>query len=293
MLKRRLLPYLPPRIQAAVAALPEGVDETATELRLRADAPASVTSLGKNRCFDEHGRLCGIEKALRCSEKELSDCIALLTQHSLYSFGESMKHAYVPFGEGCRAGIGGEAIVKDGVVLGFRRVLSINLRVSRFVRDCGYKAALQIAKHGGALIYSPPACGKTTLLRSIALLLADGSVGRPCRVAVADERGELYVPELRAGLVDVISGVEKGRATELLCRSMAPQYIICDELGANDEEPCLQALNTGVATVASVHAGTREGLLRRPFVKRLLDSNAFPLLIRLSPDYSYETEEYP
>ncbi len=292
MLKKRLSDYLPLRIRLAVEALPEGIDQAATELRLRRDAPISVTACGKNRCFDSRGRLCGVDGALRCTAAELNECVALMTQHSLYSYGESLKQAYIPFGEGCRAGICGEGIVNGGVLTGFRTVLSINMRVSRFLRDCGYKAALEIARRGGALLYSPPACGKTTLLRSISRLLSDGSLGKAYRLAIADERGELFVPELAEGLVDVISGVEKAKAMELLCRSMSPQYIVCDELTASDADSCLQALNAGVATVASVHAETKEGLLRRPFVKRLLDSGAFPLLIRLSPDYSYETEEY-
>lgn len=292
MLKKQLLSYLPTRLQVAVAALPQGVDETATELRLRLCAPASVTAGGKNRCFDERGKLCAIENAICCSEEELRDCVALLTESSLYSFGESIKQGFLPFGEGNRAGICGDGIVKNGALYSFRRIYGINLRVSRHVRECGFKAVRRMADMGfvGALVISPPGGGKTTLLRSIAALLAEGAVGVPKRVALADERAELFVPQLRRGLVDVISGVPKAQAMELLCRSMAPQYLICDEISSAESPFVLQAMNAGVSVVASVHAETKEALEKRPFAKPLLESGAFPLLISLKENYNYEIE---
>ncbi len=292
MLKKQLLPYLPPRLCKAVAALPDGVDETATELRLRFEAPVSVTAGGKNRCFDADGVLCSADKALRCTASELQECLSLLTQSSLYSFSESIKQGFLPFGDGNRAGICGDGVVKNGVSEGFRRIYSINMRVSRHLRDCGYKAARRISECGGALIISPPNGGKTTLLRSIAALLAEGAVSSPKRVALADERGELFVPELRAGLVDAISGVPKAKAIELLCRSMSPQYVFCDEVSPAESSALLQAVNSGVAVVASAHAEDVVSMQKRPFLAELTASGAFPLIITLKSDYSYDTEEY-
>ncbi len=294
MLKKQLLSYLPPRIVRAVAALPDGIDEMATELRLRQNAPASVTCGGKNRCFDENGRLCPADKALRATPSEMRDCLALLTHSSLYSYGECINQGFLPFGDGNRAGICGDAIVNNGAVSGFRTVSGINLRVSRHVRDCAFKAVRRILELGGvgALIIAPPGGGKTTLLRSIAALLSDGAYGTPKRVAIADERGELCVSELRMGLVDIMSGVPKAKAIELLCRSMSPQFLVCDEIASADSLPLLQAVNSGVSVIASAHAGCVDELLRRPFAVELLRSAAFPLIITLGSDYSYEMEEY-
>ncbi len=294
MLKQQLLAYLPQRVARAVAALPSGVDEGATELRLRLEAPISVTVGGKNRCFNADGVICPMENAMRCSAEELRETVALLTRSSLYSFGESIKQGFLPFGKGNRAGICGDAIVKDGAVCGFRSVYAVNLRVSRHVRLCGMKAARRITELGGvgALVISPPGGGKTTLLRSVADLLSSEALSSPKRVALADERGELFVPELHKSLVDVMLGVPKVRAVELLCRSMSPQFLVCDEISPTESASLLQAANAGVSLIASAHAGSLAELCRRPFAAELLAAGVFPLVISLKNDYTYETEEY-
>ena len=290
----RLLPYLPPRLAVAVAKLPREARDVATELRLRMSAPASLTVGRKNRCFNAYGRFCPIGEGITCSEEELKECLTLLSRASLYSFGDSIRQGFLPFGDGCRAGICGEGIVRDGVLTGFSRVYGISLRLKRFIGDFGFEAARRMTEKGlrGALVYSPPNCGKTTLLKSIALLLGNGSMGTAYKVAIADERGELFVPELRGGLIDALCGVKKCTAIELLCRSMSPQVLICDELAYEDGAVLSQVLGMGVAVVASVHASTAEELRRRPFVAALLDKGAFPLIIGLKADFSYKVEEY-
>lgn len=285
----RLLPYLPPRIQVPISRLPEGVRQNATEVRLRLNGPVSVTSGGKNHCLTENGRLCTAEKALVCTQTDISECISLLTRASLYSYGDAMCAGFLPFGNGCRAGVCGEAIVREGAFSGFSKIYGINLRLSRFIKGYGTTAARYIADGGlkGALVYSPPNKGKTTLLRSIAALLS-----ADYRVALCDERYELYVPELKGGLTDAVCGLKKSAALTLLCRSMAPQVIVCDELAAEDEAALINALGTGVCVIASAHADSAAGLCTRPFMNRLLQTGAFPLLIGIGADYEYTVEEY-
>ncbi len=292
---KSLIPYLPSRLRLAVERLPSEAHTHATELRLRLDAPLSVTLRGKNLCFDAQGRYTAPPDGYRCDKAELDTCVDLLTRSSLYCYGEYVAKGYIPFGNGGRAGICGEAIVKDGRVEGFRSIWGINLRVRRFVADFGLAAARRIAEKGlcGALVYSPPDRGKTTLLSSVAYLLSTGALGKVYRVAVADERGELFVPQLRQGLADGMWGVPKAQAIELLCRSMSPQVIVCDELAPEDALPLSQVLGTGVTVLASAHGGSRDELLRRPFIRSLLDMGAFPLLVGIGADYSYRVEEYP
>lgn len=290
---KSLLPYLPPRLGSAVTRLPSEAKESATELRLRLEAPVSLTLGGKNLCFDASGRFCDPGTALRCTRAELEACIDLLTRSSLYGYGEYLACGYIPFGTGGRAGVCGEAIVRGGRLEGFRSFWGINLRLRRFIEGFGLAAVRRIREKGmcGALVYSPPNRGKTTLLSSIAYLLSTGD--RPLRVAVADERGELFVPQLREGLADGMWGVPKAKAIELLCRSMSPQVVVCDELCAEDAAPLAQVLGMGAALIASAHGGSRDELVRRPFIRSLLDMGAFPLLIGIGRDYVYETEDYP
>ena len=59
--------YLPARISDAVSLLPQGISQTASELRLRAGMPASVTVGERNLLFDTSGRACGGANALRAT----------------------------------------------------------------------------------------------------------------------------------------------------------------------------------------------------------------------------------
>lgn len=284
-----LLAYLPAAVARAVLSAPSGVTEGLTEIRLRLEGPLSLTAGGKNCCINAEGKPCLPSLAFVCTEEHISECLSLLTKGSLYSYGDALCQGYLPFGKGGRAGVCGEARVQKGVITGFSAVYGINLRLCRFFPDYGAEAARHISRGGlkGTLIYSPPNRGKTTLLRSIASRL-----GEKHRVAIADERGELYVPQMKKGLIDRITGLKKSLALTMLCRSMSPQVIICDELAPEDEEALHNALGCGVAIVASAHGESKASLTARPFIGRLLQAGAFPLLIGINESYGYTVEEY-
>ncbi len=284
-----LVSCLPPHIAKAVLCLPDYIKQSLTEIRLRLSGPVSVTSGGKNFAFDKNGAICDVGNAIICTEDDMSECLALLTHASLYSYGDEIAAGFVPFGNGCRAGVCGEAVVRGGVFTGFSKIYGINLRLCRFIKDYGVMAARHICANGlkGALIYSPPNGGKTTLLRSVAFALS-----LKYRLALADERRELYVPQLKSGLVDAVCGLKKSVALPLLCRSMSPQIIVCDELAAEDEPALQNALNAGVCIIASAHAETSLQLAARPYIGRLLETGAFPLLIGIGEGFKYTVEEW-
>ncbi len=83
------------------------------------------------------------------------------------------------------------------------------------------------------LIISPPACGKTTLLRDIVRQISDAGI----TVGLADERSEVAgcyrgVPQNDVGLrTDVLDGCPKAEGMVMLLRAMSPQVIAVDELG--------------------------------------------------------------
>ena len=283
-----LTSYLPLRLARVLSGLPAGIEEGLTEIRLRLGGPFSVTAGGKNHCLNGEGKPCTPRKAILCTGDDISACLSLLTKGSLYGYGDTLCEGYIPFGNGCRAGICGEARVVEGKLRGFSAIYGINLRKSRFFHDYGIEAARYIV-HGapkGALIYSPPNRGKTTLLKSIAAILSE-----KYRVAIADERAELYVPQ-GAGLTDRLTGVKKSLALPMLCRSMSPQFIICDELAAEDESALTSAFGSGVCIIATAHGESAEGVRTRPFIGRLLETGAFPLLIGIGEGFNYTVEEW-
>ena len=276
--------YLPAPFLQAVSGMPPHLRRQITELRFRLEKPFSVTAEGRNLFPDREARLTDQKNALRVSRPQLDDLLARLTEGSLYAFEDCMASGYIPLENGCRAGIAGDMTATPGGLV-FREITSVNLRISRFLPEFARPLTefLKESLPRGVLVISPPAGGKTTFLRSAAYLLATGS--KPYRVGIADERCELFLP---AGLCDRITGCPKWKAVELLTRTMSPEYLICDELGAGEEAPLLAAQNTGVKLIASVHGSSVEEAARRPCVKALLEGGVFSLFAVLKQNFRVE-----
>lgn len=274
------LHYLPPKFLTPIQNLPPHVTAHITEARFRLNKPFSLTVDGRNLMPDTEGRPCLLSGAITVTEEDLRHLLSRLTEGSLYAYETSMANGFIPLEGGCRAGLAGDMVqTEQGLI--FRDITSVNLRISRFLPEFARSLTDLLGETPkSVLIVSPPAGGKTTFLRSAAYLLSTGS--HPKRVGIADERGELAVPN---GLCDRMTGCPKWKAIELLTRTMSPEYLICDELGAGEELPLLAAQNTGVKLLASAHGSTPEEALRRPCVKTLWEGGIFDLLVVLTKPY--------
>ena len=118
--------------------------------------------------------------------------------------------------------------------------------------------------------------------RDLAVRAASGE--NPLRVAVVDERGEFRdEAEMQNALIDLLDGYPKGEGIEQATRTLAPELIICDEIGGmRDAQAILEAMNSGVPLAASAHAGSFEELMRRPPIKLLYDNFVFLRYIGIS-----------
>ena len=59
-------------------------------------------------------------------------------------------------------------------------------------------------------------------------------------------------------------------------RTLAPDVIICDEIGGNTEADAIcEGLNAGVSVIASIHARTPDELYHRLIFHRLKETGAF------------------
>ncbi|MBQ3231059.1 MAG: hypothetical protein IJB49_08600 [Clostridia bacterium] len=287
-----LLCYLPRRISRAICALPESLCGDANEIRLRLNAPASLTVGARNVLFGENGAVSKPSGALCATEAEINECLSLLTAGSLYRFDEAVASGFIPLGSKGRAGICGEARIENGKMNGFSKITSVALRVGRFIPELAMPLIEKYKENGlsGALVCSPPALGKTTFLKSAAFLLSSGKGISPKRVGIADERGELSALSGARGLCDILSGAPKCEAISVLTRTMAPEIIVCDEISPNETEPLLEAQSTGVCLIASAHCGSPSELLKRGRMKMLLESGIFPLCVRLYYQNGYQFE---
>ena len=258
--------------------------------------PVSVTVNQKNITFTEHGRVCPAESAICASEAEINECVTRLTDGSRYKYDEYIAKGFIPLAEGGRAGVCGAA----NPLGGFSEISSVNLRVFRFLPGVAMPLVDHYRKNGicGALVCAPPALGKTTFLRSAAYLLSSGKYIEAKRVGIADERCEIAVGPVKDALIDVVSSMPKADAMNLLTRTMSPEIIICDEIGANETDAVLEAQNTGVTLIASAHCGDDGISLKRGRIKKLLESGAFGICVMLGYSMGYtaqiiRTEDLP
>lgn len=280
-----LFRYLPLRLSMLIHSLPEPLFNSINEVRLRKNAPLSLTCSGKNILLDRFGSPCKAESALCTDEYEFAECLSRLTEGSLYSYDEYLGMGFIPLREGGRAGVCGRYDPNGS----FSEITSISLRLHRFLPDIAAPLIRRFSETGmqSVLVCSPPAMGKTTFLRSAAYLLAIGKGIPPKRVCIADERAELAVGLTNTGLADVISLMPKAKAIEIFTRTMSPEVIICDEISASDVEPLAESVASGICLIASAHCKDPQDLKRRGRMRRLSEENMFPVCVLLDNKNGY------
>ena len=276
---------LPDFILIHLARLPDDLRARATEIRMRAGGPLTLTLPEGPMPLMDCPRLTGAQ---------LARILRALCEYSVHSYTEDIARGYVTLPGGHRAGVCGTAVTErvnaavGGVVTAVRDISSINLRVAREVHGAAGELFARLYQNGGLpglLISGPPGSGKTTLLRDLARRLSDVSRRR---LAIIDERGELAgaregTPCCAVGAnTDVLTGYPKGEGILLAIRSLAPEIILCDELGGESDALALEAgFRTGVRFVATLHAGSADEALARPVARRLLTCGAFDYLAHL------------
>ncbi|MFA6947646.1 MAG: hypothetical protein WCQ72_01555 [Eubacteriales bacterium] len=270
----------------AARAIENATPELLCEIRLRAGRPLYITCGAEN-----------IALAYICRETDVAYAVDMLCGGSRHTYGEMIRRGYIPGANGVRAGICGEAVNGERGVEGMRRITSVNLRIPHAVTGAADDLIKLLAADAfslGALIYSPPMEGKTTLLRDAAARLSSPPYKKRC--CVVDTRGEIYIKELFDGTdaaPDFLTGYPKGEGIECACRSMSPQLIFTDELGGGDCPAVLAAQNCGVPLIATAHAASFASLMLRPPFKMLYEHNVFGHYLRLerSGDKISLTEE--
>ena len=276
--------YFPDRIYFGIKRIFDScrVGERIEEIRLRKERCTYFTigSAGRKRNFATD---------LILSADELLKIFERMCDGSLYAYSESIIKGYISLPSGVRVGVCGHAAVERDKIFGVYDISALNVRIPRadILADCNLlelvRKKLRLGQ--GVLIFSPPAQGKTTCLRSLAYALASGD--EPMRVSVIDTRGELsFAPRLSRGnnalSLDLFIGYPKAEGIRISTLFMNPEVIICDEIGGEEEARAIaDAQNCGVPLIASAHGSSLSSIMLKNGISTLHKACAFGVYVSL------------
>ena len=268
----RILSLLPGELAKALSEMAERYTDLC-EIRLRANRHLSVLSKGEN-----------LTSAFVVTPELMRQSVNSLCEGSLHTYMDTIKEGYIPLPGGIRIGVCGRAIRENGEIAYIDEISSLNIRLPAGVYHVSGKIYDRIVESDftcGLLIYSPPGMGKTTVLRDLAMRLC--SEGNR-RVALVDEREEICCgPMERLDNLDLFLGYPKAKAIEIATRTLSPQYILCDEIGSEDEAWSLLAVQSaGVPIIATAHAGGVGQLIRRSGIGLLHEAGMFDLYVGIN-----------
>lgn len=230
----------------------------------------------------------------RLDTEEASSLVRRLVDGALYAHRDSIASGYISLENGIRVGICGSASYEGNRLVGISDMRSLLFRMPS--GKCEFASELrEIFDRGigqGMIIYSPPGVGKTTALRSLAGSL--GSGGRPLRVAVVDERCEFCESDYALCSVDILRGYKRREGVEIATRTLSPDLIMIDEIGAEDAEALMGVVRCGIPLVATAHASSLEELLTKPSLRPLFDCSVFSVALgigRKNRKYQLEAKE--
>lgn len=262
---------------------------TAQEVRLRVNRPVAIVCPNVTYYVTDNGGLSSTpikDSMFIVTRADLADTFHNICNYSVYTRQSEIVNGFVTMYGGHRAGICGTAVTDGEKITNIRDISSINVRIAREHRGCAKSLADKLrSSNCGILICGAPCSGKTTVLRDLARIL---STENARNVALIDERGELAgtsagVFQNDIGLCDVFDSYKKSVAMNQAIRSMAPDIIVCDEIGADDDVFAIEhSVNCGVKIIATVHAADIAELKRKQNISKIINSGAFGKIVFLS-----------
>lgn len=284
---------MPAHIKSVFDSLDSKIISSITEIRLRRNRPIIIIIDNQTFFVDISKNLSHNPGNYSLSiDDENFDCITdRLCNHSYHTNMHTMVDGYITTKQGCRVGVAGDCVYKDGKISSVRDIMSLNIRIAREFKDCSRKILSEIYRNNlpSFIVCGAPASGKTTFLRDVSRLVAGGFNGKYRKTVIVDERKEIS-PGFDVGVnTDVLLGCKKAKGIEIATRTLSPELIICDEIGNTDEVNSVKyAFSAGVNFALSVHTKTSERIFDNLIITSLVSTNEFDYIVNL---ISY-TDEY-
>ncbi|NLY43490.1 MAG: stage III sporulation protein AA [Clostridiaceae bacterium] len=283
-------------IRQILKRIPSRLLQPVEEIRLRTCRPLMLHDSTTGWFVTYTGEFSDTEgNAYIVTPEDMQQTLELVSNNSIYAVQEELKNGFITIQGGHRVGIVGKTVVSDNKVSYIKDVSGINIRISKQIIGAADDVMRHIIRKNGdvfnTLIISPPQCGKTTLLRDIARQLSYGVKHlqfKGVKVGIVDERSEIAgcfkgVPQNDVGpRTDVLDACPKAVGMLMMIRSMSPNVLITDEIGTEEDLIALrQVMNAGVKIITSIHGYSRQDILRRPYLGKLLAENIFEKVIVL------------
>lgn len=234
-------------------------------------------------------------KTYKVTSDDIKIIVQKISNYSLYAFEDEIRQGYITIDGGHRVGISGQCVIDKNSVKTIKYISSLNIRVAREVIGCSDKIMKYIVSEQNVkniLIVSPPKCGKTTLIRDISRNISNGYKKlefKGKRVAIIDERSEIAschrgIPQMNVGMrTDVYDNCIKSEGMIMAIRTMAPDVIVCDEIGTKkDIDGLIMAFNSGVSIICSIHGNSVEEVYKRQIFREILEDKLINKIIVLS-----------
>ena len=284
-MNKDILKYFPEKIKNVIEE--NLADLNLEEIRIRNNKPIILKSSDQ-------------EKLIRYypNSDEMMTILQLICENSIYTYQKQIAEGFVTLKGGHRVGLSGSCVMEKGEVINISYISSFNFRISRQIIGCSKNALKYILDMNkkivkNTLIVSPPGSGKTTLLRDVIRQISSGIKSVKFKgqtVGVVDERGEiasLYRGEAQNEIgskTDVIENTSKSIGMKMLIRSMAPEVIVADEIGGqNDIEVIKYAICSGCKGIFTAHGASFDDIYMNPVLKELVNSHIFEIIMFLNP----------
>lgn len=271
--------------------------ETLEEIRLRTDKPILLKYRQKQEVLP-----------YQPTREEIVETLERMCENSIYSYQNQLCQGYITLREGNRVGVVGNAVLKDGKISNLNYISSLNVRINRQIIGCSTKIMGDMINPEEGTIYntliiSSPGAGKTTLLQDIVRKISNGFLYEQngvtkqfegLTVGVVDERGEIaamnrgYMQNDLGIRTDVLDNVPKALGMKMMIRSMAPQVIVADEIGGQEDiEAIRYALCCGVKGVFTAHAANLEDIRKNKALYPLACENLIERIVCISKKREY------